>query len=34
MLQGDKKKTKYRSLKNSIEIDKSAVFSFKNKDLN
>jgi hypothetical protein len=34
MLQGDKKKTKYKSLKNSIEIDKSAVFSFKNKDLN
>ena len=34
MLQNGKKKSKYRNLRNSIEIDKSAVFSFKNKDLN
>ena len=34
MLQNGKKKSKYRNLKNSIEIEKSAVFSFKNKDLN
>jgi hypothetical protein len=34
MLQGDKKKTRYKTLRNSIEIDKSAVFSIKNKDLN
>ena len=34
MLQNGKKKPKYRNLKNSIEIDKNAVFSFKNKDLN
>jgi len=34
MLQNDKKKPKYRNMRNSIEIDKSAVFSFKNKDLN
>ena len=34
MLQTEKKKPKFRNLKNSIEIDKSSVFSFKNKDLN
>jgi len=34
MLQNGKKKPKYRNLRNSIEIDKSSVFSFKNKDLN
>ena len=34
MLQNGKKKPKYRNLRNSIEIDKNAVFSFKNKDLN
>ena len=34
MLQNEKKRPKIRNLKNSIEIDKSAVFSFKNKDLN
>lgn len=34
MLQGDKKKTRYKNLRNSIEIDKNAVLSFKNKDLN
>ena len=34
MLQNEKKRPKFRNLKNSIEIDKSAVFSFKNKDLN
>ena len=34
MLHNGKKKSKYRNLRNSIEIDKSAVFSFKNKDLN
>ena len=34
MLQNGKKKSKYRNLKNSIEIENSAVFSFKNKDLN
>ena len=32
MLNGDKKKTKFRNMRNSIEIDKNAVFSFKNKD--
>lgn len=32
MLNGDKKKPKFRIMKNSIEIDKNAVFSFKNKD--
>jgi len=34
MMQRDKKKTRYRNMKNSIEIDKNAVFSIKNKDLN
>ena len=34
MLQNEKKRPKIRNLRNSIEIDKSAVFSFKNKDLN
>jgi hypothetical protein len=34
MLQNDKKKPKYRNMRNSIEIDKNSVFSFKNKDLN
>jgi hypothetical protein len=34
MLQSEKKRPKIRNLRNSIEIDKSAVFSFKNKDLN
>ena len=34
MLQNDKKKPKFRNMRNSIEIDKNAVFSFKNKDLN
>lgn len=33
MLQNEKRKPKFRTLKNSIEIDKNAVFSFKNKDL-
>ena len=32
MLNGDKKKPKFRNMRNSIEIDKNAVFSFKNKD--
>lgn len=34
MLKSDKKRSRYRNLRNSIEIDKSAVFSFKNKDIN
>jgi len=34
MLKSDKKRSRYRNLRNSIEIDKNAVFSFKNKDLN
>jgi hypothetical protein len=34
MMQRDKKKTRHRNMKNSIEIDKNAVFSIKNKDLN
>jgi hypothetical protein len=34
MMQSDKKKTRYKNLRNSIEIDKNAVLSFKNKDLN
>jgi len=34
MLKSDKKRSRYRNLRNSIEIDKSSVFSFKNKDIN
>lgn len=32
MLKSDRKRSRYRNLRNSIEIDKNAVFSFKNKD--
>jgi hypothetical protein len=34
MLKSDRKRSRYRNLRNSIEIDKNAVFSFKNKDIN
>jgi len=34
MLQSEKKRPKFRNLRNSIEIDKGSVFSIKNKDLN
>ena len=34
MMNPQKRKNRYKYNKNSIEIDKSAVFSFKNKDLN
>jgi hypothetical protein len=34
MLKSDRKRSRYRNLRTSIEIDKNAVFSFKNKDIN